>query len=372
MRKIAVRVFLLLLTLTASICLAQEAQVSLSISDFPAAIWSGRDFSVVINYGMNLHLMERRARLSLEVRDTRNSETLTRIDADNNGDGFGEPTGSHLFTLRLDSPPSSVYFVAYASPLEMNNVFVQHLQTYPTDGTYPYKWHGGGYGVTRDVYYKGSLIAPTNPEHTTYCCGITFENFMIGYEDYNVRHGYNSIGTMNVSDAKDFRKLWYGVTDAEKLCVRAITDYDLGWEIADKTKALPGDFCQLWRHSGSGHSVVFIEYLHNDGEITGLRYWSSQPPTDGIGYQTEYFGETSGINRNRFYIGRVRKPADPDDWRNCLADAATRQTPTSVLAPQDILDYVLAREPAPPGGSLVLDINSDHKIDIADFLKARL
>jgi hypothetical protein len=57
-----------------------------------------------------------------------------------------------------------------------------------------------------------------------------------------------------------------------------------------------GDIVQLWRNTGSGHSVVFKGLLdsNNDGVSDKFCYWRSQKRTDGFGNSCE---DISKINR---------------------------------------------------------------------------
>jgi hypothetical protein len=116
-------------------------------------------------------------------------------------------------------------------------------------------------------------------------------------------------------------------------CWRALPEWGAGREITDFEEAQEGDFVQLWRWSGSGHNPVFVNWVRNtSGQITGVRYWGSQSSTNGIGYQTESFGTTSGMNRNRFYIGRASKPRDQADYDWALGSATTEGTPSTVYS----------------------------------------
>jgi hypothetical protein len=70
--------------------------------------------------------------------------------------------------------------------------------------------------------------------------------------------------------------------------------------------ARAGDFVQIWRHRGTGHSVIFIDWVRKGGRIQGLRYWSTQKSTQGIGYRTELFGsEGKALRRDMFYLCRA-------------------------------------------------------------------
>lgn len=50
-----------------------------------------------------------------------------------------------------------------------------------------------------------------------------------------------------------------------------------------------GDFVQIWRNSGSGHSVIFKGFIDSDedGKPDLLCYWSSQPSTNGYANNCE-------------------------------------------------------------------------------------
>ncbi len=70
---------------------------------------------------------------------------------------------------------------------------------------------------------------------------------------------------------------------------------------------------QFWRHSGSGHNVVFVDWeVDTSDNIIGFRYWSTQGSTDGVGENSEYFGGSgSRVDPNLFFVARV---VEPDQW----------------------------------------------------------
>jgi len=162
------------------------------------------------------------------------------------------------------------------------------VKTYPTDGTHKYHWVSGFDGVTEDLYYNNVLIAKSEEQKRTYCCGLTFEVwFKLG--------SYK--GT--VQDLKKLKRDWYVASGKRKGPVDALVPRGLATEIEDIEDAMPGDFVQLWRKSGSGHSVIFIRHVEN-----GFEYFSTQPSTDGIGYRTEYFTGKNPVTET--YIARWR------------------------------------------------------------------
>ena len=146
--------------------------------------------------------------------------------------------------------------------------------------------------------------------------GITFETFFKAMQARNQAIGLdkNSFNGMSFSQLQDFMLLWYTASGPKPVSnpAVAIVKYGLGQQITNWEMAKPGDFIDFSRTSGSGHSVIFLNWIRKDGEIIGLRYWSSQGSTNGIGYKEEYFSipDAKGvpygsIMTKRFYIGRV-------------------------------------------------------------------
>lgn len=78
--------------------------------------------------------------------------------------------------------------------------------------------------------------------------------------------------------------------------------------------ARPGDLCQFWRRvdlaSPSGHSVLFLGWGASSSGARTLRYWSSQPATDGVGPHEEEVGDGWQI-----HLARVRASEGDDDAR---------------------------------------------------------
>ena len=76
-------------------------------------------------------------------------------------------------------------------------------------------------------------------------------------------------------------------------------DHGRVW-IVSADEAIAGDLVQYWRSvdldAPSGHSAVFLEWLPADGEGRLMRYWSSQPATDGMGEHVERVGPDWKLN----------------------------------------------------------------------------
>ncbi len=192
-----------------------------------------------------------------------------------------------------------------------NDTVLEILKRYPTDGSYGYWWPRGSdwEGTTQDLVYEGKKIATGDPKKRSYCCGLTFEVFFRAYEKRCADRGRPfKIGELGASELHEMRLRWYGASsngDRKKLCLEALTSYGLGKAISRLEDARAGDFVQLWRKDGSGHSVIFLAWETRGGTITGITYWSTQNSTKGIGRNTEKFGDKKGVDRDHLYVVRV-------------------------------------------------------------------
>ena len=198
------------------------------------------------------------------------------------------------------------------------NPYVLHvIKGYPTDGSYPYRWEKNEYdiynGVTEDLVYQGRVVAKGHPNKTlcSNCCGLTFEIFFRSMRLRNIRKGLDpsDFNSMMWDDLFNMMLIWFivGKGDSPR---EAIDYYGLGTKIMDWEQAKPGDFMDISRNNGSGHSVIFIEWVRDaKGGITGLKYFSSN--SRGVGYATEYFSDSGGkVMREHIHIGRVGRIED--------------------------------------------------------------
>ncbi len=197
---------------------------------------------------------------------------------------------------------------------DFNQVVVDLLEGYPTDGTHPYLWDGSTVGVTQDIWYLDTLVAEGSPGGTCYCVGITWEVFMLAFEEVDAStSGDGTLNEVDVAELYEFRTDWYVRDLYGAGAVDALEYYGIGEEVTDLQDVRQGDFVQFWRNSGSGHSVVFDDWeIDGDGDIIGVHYWSCQGSTDGLGYVSEYFG-TGGsyLDPSFFFVGRAWMP---DAW----------------------------------------------------------
>lgn len=164
---------------------------------------------------------------------------------------------------------------------------VEVARSFPDGGGY--HWKSGSTGVTEPVSFRGECLLEAT-EEGGFCCGYTFAVAVRVAEERGLLDG------KSVEDLKRFLKDWYGAPGGDKtLVVLAVENLGIGRAVPLEA-AEPGDFVQLWRANGSGHSVIFLKWIKEDGLNVGFRYRSSQPATDGVGDRTEYFTDAAGMN----------------------------------------------------------------------------
>jgi len=185
------------------------------------------------------------------------------------------------------------------------NPYVLHvIKAYPPPetGIYPYhcdfklKEYDIYNGVTQDMWYQGRVVAKAYPDGSRCrdCCGLTFEVFVRAMKLRNERAGLpiDDFNGMDFYDLFNLLQFWYieGQGDSPQ---RGIVAYGLGQAIDNLEDARPGDFCDFSRSTGSGHSVIFVDWVRDaDGKLTGMKYFSSNK--SGVGYLTEYFSDSGG------------------------------------------------------------------------------
>lgn len=308
--------------------------ILLNLNGAPGAAETGAAISLQLNYQRQGNEEEQRLVFFIQMHAL-DGRMLEKEVFDNTSHGFENESG--FVAASMTMPDEPVYFEGWAVPWSMNTAIVEQLESYPTDGTYWYQW-AGGYGVTQDIYYLGSLIASAPGDNSTYCSGVAFETFVIGYQNYNSTYGHANIGGMSVANMQQFRRDWYGVSAGvgDALAAYAIPRFNLGERIDNWEEAQKGDAMQLWRTSGSGHNPVFIRWERDSQDkIIGVYYWGSQGSTDGIGYRNEFFspdGDQYGIIKEQFHLARARKPRDQADYDWALATTSTEDAPTQLMA----------------------------------------
>jgi hypothetical protein len=173
---------------------------------------------------------------------------------------------------------------------------------YKDGGGYDSSWKGTG--VPEEVRFKNERILAKGKG--TYCCGFTFAVAM------DVARERGLLADKRPEEIRAFQKQWYGATDESReiQCAMAVQKLGIGRRI-ELDNARSGDFLQFWRTNKSGHSVVFVEWVEENGRRVGFKYRSSQGSTKGIGERVEYFadeGHKEGlVDRDRMYFCRMNE-----------------------------------------------------------------
>ncbi|MFM8980163.1 MAG: hypothetical protein ACKOSS_06850, partial [Planctomycetia bacterium] len=177
------------------------------------------------------------------------------------------------------------------------------LRSYPTDGTHRYHWPkdepgrpAPWRGNARTLYLEGEVLSAGDPEGRCHCSGLTFEVFVQAWQAREREAGRPArVGRLDLAGLRHLQQQWFGSPEDLSTLRTALVENGLGVEVHDLEQARPGDFVQLWRHGGSGHAAIFLAWERAaDGSRAGLRYWSTQRSTDGIGERVERFGPGPG------------------------------------------------------------------------------
>lgn len=209
--------------------------------------------------------------------------------------------------LTSDPLKGAAYLQSVVAELpEPNASIIRMVLEYPTDGTHTYWWPRAGEGSydgsTTDVLVNGALAMKGESEQRTFCCGLTLEVY---YRYLNGRPDLRE--KLSQDQYSEFKKDWFCREIFSPGPEDALRNFKLGVKITDLNAARPGDFVQLWRNNKSGHSVIFVNWIADaHGNKLGFRYWSTQKSSNGIGYQSEYFGdEPRAVDEKHLSIARA-------------------------------------------------------------------
>jgi hypothetical protein len=196
---------------------------------------------------------------------------------------------------------SNEYSQEITAGSDINKDVYEAALSYPDGAGGQYNLAGNG--VIETIYHKGQIVL--RHSGATYCNGASFTIAM------NVINKRNLFANKTLREVITFQKIWYGTQKdtAERQQGPALEYMGIGKNIPH-TEALPGDFAQIWRTNNSGHSVVFLGWVEENGKIVGIRYRSSQGkgPGSGVGNRTERFsdaGKGGTVVRQRTYISRI-------------------------------------------------------------------
>ncbi len=178
-----------------------------------------------------------------------------------------------------------------------------------------YSWAGGS-GMPIDIKFQSeSPIFTKMADGSTYCTGFTFAVCFTCSLNRGLLEEFTD------ADIKNMQSIWNQGNPKQKpkLCVDAISKpiapnlKPLGKEITLED-CEPNDFCQIWRTTNSGHSVILVDKIVENGKITGIKYFSSNAVTNpntgrtGVGENTEYFSDSGGkMIRENTYFARLNK-----------------------------------------------------------------
>ncbi len=197
----------------------------------------------------------------------------------------------------------------------LNSYVLDIMERYPiTYNDYPYLLDDtmDNYnGVTETLTYQGETLLKAHPSgnNASHCVGITFEVFFKAMQERNQDANLpeDDFNGMNWDELYDFVMHWYvAYTKDSHNIATAVENYGVGTEITNLEQAQPGDFADITRTNNTGHTVVFIDWIRENGEIIGITYWSSQGE-GGIGYAEEYFSDSGrgDVIRDELIIARI-------------------------------------------------------------------
>ena len=163
-----------------------------------------------------------------------------------------------------------------------------------------YKWEGVS-GVCIPLKHDGKIIRSYDEGGPSHCCGFTLSIAFIAATNRGL------LENKTKKEVSKFSSEWYSAGGKDgKLCVTSLENLGIGKEVSLEN-AQEGDFCQLWRTNGSGHSVIFESHIYDGDNIIGINYRSSQKSTDGIGGSKEHFSDSGKgkMDKDVTYFGRM-------------------------------------------------------------------
>jgi hypothetical protein len=177
-------------------------------------------------------------------------------------------------------------------PVSFNAHVLSLVEQYPAKGGYVWPAPPGTAGTTRDLVVGDAIIAKAGTG--THCVGITLEVF---WRALAMCKG-GVAAALDATTAADLKRRWYVPELGGRGAADALAVHHLGIDVG-LDNAQPGDFVQAWNADGTfGHSMIFIG---RDGDT--LRYWSSQPWTDGIGFSEATLG--TDFDSSRVHVARA-------------------------------------------------------------------
>lgn len=212
-------------------------------------------------------------------------------------------------TLALGLTVGATPLAAEPVPPRFNRLVLETVATYRAEGGYVWPARAGTHGTTRDLWLgaRPRVIRVARAGRGTHCVGVTFE---VLWRSLERLPGGPAAAGLTAASARRMRRIWFVPKDGGMGAAEALPAVRLGRRIASLEDARAGDFVQVWG-DGWGHSAVFLGWLRNPtGAIVGLRYWSSQPWTDGMGESSFAIGVAPGeVHPDRIFLARAEPPA---------------------------------------------------------------
>jgi hypothetical protein len=174
-------------------------------------------------------------------------------------------------------------------------------------GGYAWPARAGTHGTTRDLWLGRVRLARAGSG--THCVGVTLE---VLWRTLEKLPGGPAGQGLTARSADRLRRLWFVPVAGGMGAAEALPALGLGRRIESLEDVRPGDFVQVWAGEW-GHSMIFLEWVRDDrGAITGLRYWSSQPWTDGMGVSEMAVGSSEGaVEPAHIFVGRAEPARRP-------------------------------------------------------------
>jgi len=165
-----------------------------------------------------------------------------------------------------------------------------------------YSWKDSkDFGVPEPLQYLGKPWVPKfDKGTTTHCSGATLWAFITTYQ--HVLGMMTPLQNLTILGMKQFQRLWFGAEGKGnvKCAIDALSFAGVGKQLVPE-QAQPLDFAQIWRHDGSGHSVIVMKK-----SAETLLYWSSNQAFKdnpaGMGFKEEKLS-----NIRLMYVSRVGK-----------------------------------------------------------------
>lgn len=130
------------------------------------------------------------------------------------------------------------------------------------------------------------------PRTTSYCSGASYAAFMTALQEILEHRPEDLSETVleairlqepDGSRREDMVKMWGWWNADGPGSLYALTQFSsMGIRIKPED-AVAGDFCNINWVKGPGHSVVFLRWEKTDDGQPGMRFWSSQKSTNGLG-----------------------------------------------------------------------------------------